>query len=93
MAPDTGGAVVFQLRPFRHPYLRHLWLQHQRLWAHPRNVYVDLTVIRGKEEQLNTQTQMGLQKHAQTHGVHCKILQFYIVNQKSSTALWWWCLW
>lgn len=52
----ASKAVVFQLHQFRRPYLRHLWLQHQRLWAHPRNVYVDLTVTRGKEEQLNTQT-------------------------------------
>lgn len=68
-----GRAVNFQLHPFRRPYLRHLWLQHQRLWAHPRNVYVDLTVTWGKEEQLNTQTHMGPHMYAHTHSVHWKM--------------------
>lgn len=35
------------------PYLCHLWLQHQRLRIHPRNVYVDLTVT-WERKVLNT---------------------------------------
>ena len=42
------------------PYLCHLWLQHQRLRTHPRNVYMDLTVTR-ERRVLDTHT------HTHTH--------------------------
>lgn len=81
--PDRTGGIklCFQLCLFCHPYLCHLWLQHQRLRTHPRYVYVDLTVTREKRAVKYTNIHMR-KMHAHTHTP----LNFHILHLRCETA-------
>lgn len=57
------------------PYLCYLWLQHQRLRMHPRNVYVDLTATWEKnvldiDTQTHAFTQVPMQSPLYAHSLN-----------------------